>query len=68
MESIHRASLGASEMAMSEEEFAELEEELSSSKKPAATNWTYETNEERLSLVLGLAGGGFCALLLWMFL
>lgn len=67
-ESIHRASLGASEMAMSEEEFAELEEELSSSKKPAATNWTYETNEERLSLVLGLAGGGFCALLLWMFL
>jgi hypothetical protein len=55
-------------MAMSEEEFAELEEELSSSKKSAATNWTYETNEDRLSLVLGLAGGGFCALLLWMFL
>jgi len=67
-ESVDRASPGASEMAMSEEEFAELEEELSSSKNPAATNWTYETNEDRLSLVLGLAAGGFCALLLWMFL
>lgn len=66
--SVEQASSKA-DQAMSEEEFAELEEELSSSKKPAATNWTYETNEDRLSLLLGLAaGGGFCALVLWIFL
>lgn len=68
-ESVSRASPDASQTTMSEEEFEELEEELSSGEKPAATNWTYETNEDRLSLLLGLAaGGGFCALMLWMFL
>ena len=65
--SVRPATPEARETTMSEEEFAELEEDLSSSKKPEATNWTYETNEERLSLALGLvAGGVFCTLVLWM--
>ena len=68
-ESVDFANPETGEAAMSEEEFAELEEELSSSKRPAATNWTYETNEDRLSLLLGLAaGGGVCALMLWIFI
>ena len=59
----------ASQAAMSEEEFAELDEVLSSSEQPAAPNWTYQTNEDRLSLLLGVAAGcGFFALVLWMFL
>ena len=58
-----------SQAAMSEEEFAELDQMISNSEKPAAPNWTYQTNEDRLSLLLGLAAGcGFFALVLWMFL
>lgn len=53
--------------AMSEEEFAELEQALDKSEMSEGQAWTYETNEERLSLFLGILGGAcFCLLVLWM--
>jgi len=59
---------GSKANSLSEEEFEELEQALDTGKPDIGQPWTYETNEERLSLFLGILGGAcFCLLLLWLF-
>ncbi|MCG8414802.1 MAG: hypothetical protein MI746_11345 [Pseudomonadales bacterium] len=54
---------------MSEEEFAELEKVLDDGKLEEGQPWTYQTNEERYSLMLGiLAGACVCVLAIWLLL
>ncbi len=54
---------------MSEEEFAELEKVLDDGKVEGGQPWTYQTNEERYSLILGiLAGACVCVLAIWLLL
>lgn len=53
---------------MSEEEFAQLDKALGEGKAEPGQPFTYHSNEERLSLLLGaLAGGGLFILTLWIF-
>lgn len=53
---------------MSEEEFAQLDKVLGEGKAEPGQPFTYHSNEERLSLLLGaLAGGGLFILTLWIF-
>ncbi|NKB32097.1 MAG: hypothetical protein GKR91_03270 [Pseudomonadales bacterium] len=58
------------EEKMSEEEYAELEEVIEGAGERApAQNWSYPTNEDRLSLLMGLAaGGGVFVIVLLLFL
>ena len=59
----------AQQDAMSEEEFAELDAVLANADAEPGKAWTYQNNDERLSLMFGvLAGGGVFALALWLFL
>ena len=55
---------------MSEEEYAELDKVLDGGDAVGdGQYWHYQTNEDRLSLLLGLlAGGGFFMLALWLLL
>jgi hypothetical protein len=53
---------------MSEEEFTQLDKALGEGKGESGQSFTYHSNEERLSLLLGaLAGGGLFLLSLWIF-
>jgi len=53
--------------ALSEEEFEELDKALRGAADSSAQRWTYNTNEERFSLLLGvLAGSAACVLVLWL--
>ncbi|MDA0689983.1 MAG: hypothetical protein O2948_15230 [Proteobacteria bacterium] len=62
-----REQAEAAEDALSEEEFEELDKALGSATNSSAQRWTYNTNEERFSLLLGvLAGSAACVLLLWL--
>lgn len=59
----------SSEEDMSEEEFAELQKVLDDGKVEQGQPWTYQTNEERYSLMLGiLAGACVCFLMIWLLL
>lgn len=52
---------------LSEEEFQELDKALKEGGKSSGQRFTYNTNEERLSLLLGvLAGFAACVVLLWV--
>ena len=54
--------------ALSEEEFEELDKALRGAADSSAQRWSYNTNEERFSLLLGvLAGSAACVLVLWLF-
>lgn len=64
---VPQSSAAESSPAMSEEEFVELEQAIDQGEADEGKPWTYETNEERMSLMLGiLAGGGFCLFVLWI--
>ena len=55
------------EDSLTEEEFEELDKALGGSGNSSVQRWTYNTNEERLSLLLGvLAGSAVCVLMLWL--
>lgn len=62
-----REQAANSEDVLSEEEFEELDKALGDAANSSAQRWTYNTNEERFSLLLGvLAGSAACVLLLWL--
>ncbi len=53
---------------MSEEEFAELDKALDGGKSEDGQPWTYHSNDERVSLLLGaLAGATLFVVALWIF-
>jgi hypothetical protein len=56
--------------SMSEEEYAELEQVIEASgDRQTSQNWSYHTNEDRLSLLMGLAAGcGVFVIVLLLFL
>ncbi len=55
---------------MSEKEFSELSEVIEDEgERSAPAKWSYPTNEDRLSLLMGLAaGGGVIVIALLLFL
>ncbi len=59
--------VNSEEDSLTEEEFEELDKALGSSGSSSVQRWTYNTNEERFSLLMGvLAGSAVCVLMLWL--
>lgn len=54
---------------MSEEEYVELDRAFEDGGQQPVPNWNYQTHEDRISLVLGIAAGfGVFVIVLWVFL